>query len=914
MNRPLTALGVLLALGLPASAGAATPASLPTVVRTLAATGSVKRDCAQAPDRVARGLAVSRYRAPMAGYVTATLTGRSTSDWDLLAVDHATGRRLGASQAFGSREVVQSWAGAGQSIDFVACRRTGTARHARLAVHFFDVAPPKAGAKVSVVRVRATGSVLDALEARGLDVTESRGPGWADVLVAGAGQLAVIDQLGLGHTTRIADLDAYAARSRRADARYAVRVGAAGSALPSGRTTYRSYEEVQADLKKLVEDHPGLVRPVTIGTTFQGREIQGVEIARDVNAEDGRPTFFLMGEHHAREWPSEEIAVEYATLLADDSGDPRLDALLANERTTIVPVVNVDGFVSTHDMSAIDPNDNLGPDPNIELGESVAPPGGILAYRRKNCDGAVPNGSFPCELQWGVDNNRNYGNLWGGPGASQDPTSQSYHGPGPRSEPETQAVWNYARTHNVTGLISLHTIAALVLRPPGLHTGGLSPDEAAMKDLGDRMAATTGYTSEYGWQLYDTAGTTEDDTYAATGGYGYTIEIGPSGGLFHMPYETGVVQQWVKGDTHGVGGMREALLLMGESVADAHQHAVISGQAPAGATLRLARSFDTLTSPWCAMGLDPVVTVAAVPAPLACPQGVQDPITLKDSLDTTMTVPGDGAFAWHVNQSTRPFVGGGATIRELSTTPSREETFTGGGPDPQANTPTQGSQDREYTIGPDEAPDVVKIVVSWDTPEDYDLEVYRKNADGTLTQIGSSGNNPGEAESVELSGDQVTPGTYVVRVVNFAAAVGTWTAKVGLYSATETVTTGHPEPYTMTCEVGGAVVQSRQVYIARGETLSLDPCSSAAPAVVHPGADGAPVAGPPVAGASVGKAKARKLTRAHVRRAQRSCLKARRAVHGTRGRAKGLAKYRAKRSCAKAARLARQYRRAHPRH
>ncbi len=41
-----------------------------------------------------------------------------------------------------------------------------------------------------------------------------------------------------------------------------------------------------------------------------------------------------------------------------------------------------------------------------------------------------------------------------------------------------------------------------------------------------------------------------------------------------MPYETGVVQQWEKGDTHGTGGMREALLLMGESVADPAHHAV----------------------------------------------------------------------------------------------------------------------------------------------------------------------------------------------------------------------------------------------------------------------------------------------------------------------------------------------------
>ena len=906
MNRP-TLFAALGLLALP-SAVAAAPVALPTVTKTLTAGSAVPRSCATVADRAARGVAVSRYRAPMAGYVSARLSGARTSDWDLVAFDRASGRRIAASQAFGSNELVQSWTSAGQAIDFVACRRSGKARSARLAISFFDVKAPAAGPKVSVVRVHGTTKQLSGLDGAGLDVTESRGAGWADVLVAGADQTALLARSGL----RARDAVSRTSTPRRPAAAGPTRATPPPWAPPArrcprgGRSTAATRRS-RPTSRSSSSDHPDLVRPVTIGKTFQGRDIQGVEIAKNVNAADGRPTFFLMGEHHAREWPSEEIAMEYATLLANGASDPRVASLLANERTTIVPVVNADGFVSTHNMAPIDPNDNVGGDSNVELAEAIAPPGGILAYRRKNCDGEVPNGSFPCELQWGVDNNRNYGNLWGGPGSSQDPTSQSYHGPGPRSEPETQAVWNYTRTHQVTGLISLHTIAALVLRPPGLHTGGLSPDEQAMKALGDRMAATTGYTSQYSFQLYDTAGTTEDDTYAATGGYGYTIEIGPSGGLFHMPYETGVVQQWVKGDTNGSGGMRDALLLMGESVADRAHHAVIAGSAPAGAQLTLSRKFDTLTSPWCAMGVDPVVTVAGVPDQLSCPEGVQDPQTLKDSVETTTTVPASGAFTWHVNQSTRPFVGGGAIIRELSKTPSREETFTGGGPSPD-NAPATGSEDREYTIAAGEHPDAVKIDVSWGTPEDYDLEVYRKNADGSLSQVGSSGNSPGEAESTTLSGDQITPGTYVLRVVNFAAAVGTWTAKVGLYSTTETVTTGHPEAYTMTCAVGGQTVTTREVYIARGESLNLDPCSTTAPAVVHPDAAGNPVAGVPVAASSVqgasGAKAARKVpSKRAVRKAAKRCAKAKRTAKARHGKARAKARRTATRRCQAAKRI-----------
>jgi hypothetical protein len=832
MNRSLPAILLLLAAA-PAAQASSTFTKLPTVARSLTARAAVPRDCSSASTVARRGVSVSRYAAPMSGYVTARLRAARTSDWDLVARDHATGRRLASSQGFGSNELLQTWAGSGQRIDFVACRRHGSARTARLSISFLDVAPPRSLGTVSLVRVSGAQDKIAGLEAAGLDVTHERGLDFADVLVAGDAQRRLLAASGLATRTRVADMAAYGRASDRADARRAAAPGR--SALPSGRETYRTYDDVQTELKALVEAHPDSVRPVTIGKTFQGRDIQGVEIADDVNADDGRPVFFLMGTHHAREWPSEEAAMEYATMLANPGADARVSALRARERTVIVPVVNVDGFVSTHQDEAVDPNDNnpAGPDDNVHLGEAVAPPGGIFAYRRKNCDGEFPDPSVPCELQWGVDNNRNYGNLWGGPGSSQDPTSQSFHGPGPRSEPETQAVWNFARTHHVTMLMTLHTVAALVLRPPGLHDGGKAPDEARMKEIGDAMGAATGYTSQYSFELYDTAGTTEDDTYSATGGYGYTIEIGPKDGQFHEPYQQGVVDQWEHGDAPaGAGGLRDALLIAGEAAANTADHAVISGHAPAGATIRLAKAFDTQTSPYCDMGVDPVVTVTAVPEPLACPGGSKDPQTLHDALDSTTVVPGSGAFTWHVNQSTRPFAGGGAVIEKLDDTPSREDTFTGGGPSPD-NQPASSSQDREFTVTPEDQASAVKVDVSWDTPEDYDLEVFRKEADGTLTSMGTSGNNPGTPEQVILTGDKATPGTYVLRVTNFAAVAGTWTAKVGRYRTTKTVTTGSPEAYTMTCEVGGSVVRSTQVFIARGQTLAVDPCSEATPPTVQ---------------------------------------------------------------------------------
>ena len=332
----------------------------------------------------------------MSGYVTARL-GSARGDWDLVARDAASRRNLATSQSFGSREVVQTWTDAGQRIDFVACRRKGTDRTARLRI---SVRRRRAaqGPRNRLARPRARRHVEDRGASRRPASTSPRaaGPGFADVLVAGAAQRSLIAQSGLDATTRVADMTAFA---RQSDAHRRRRAAAAGrSALPSGRQTYRTYEDVQTELKALVEKHPDTVRPVVIGKTFQGRDIEGVEIANNVKADDGRPTFFLMGAA-----PRARVAVRGGGHgVRDDArrperATPASPTLRANERTMIVPVVNVDGFISTRQDSAVDPNDNnpAGQDPNVHLGEAVAPPGGILAYRRKNCDGEFPSGSVP---------------------------------------------------------------------------------------------------------------------------------------------------------------------------------------------------------------------------------------------------------------------------------------------------------------------------------------------------------------------------------------------------------------------------------------------------------------------------------------------------------------------------------------
>jgi hypothetical protein len=645
------------ALAAPASAPAAlTPTGVtltPTTATTISIAAAQQRSCATTrPLAGARGVAITRWSAPSDGYLTVKLAGRgSANDWDL-ALFAANGRRLGASAAFRANEVAQTYVAAGQRIAIQVCRIAGRQRTQPLSISFAHIggaALPGRPSKQSLVRVTFNGRAgYELLEALGFDLGHDVTKNSVSVVLHSPAERARLIQAGFRFTTVIDDLAAADRRNRAADARYAREVGK--SPTPTGRSEYRIWSDAQAELKKLGTDFPGLVRPVTFPKkTFQGRDIQGVEIAKNVTAtDDNRPTFLLVAMHHAREWPSVETAMEFAWYLAKTGrGDKRVEAILSKTRVVIVPGINIDGYINSREFPL-----------QFETGstQSFIPVfvellTGRGAYRRKNCGFPFPSGLVPCDLQTGVDPNRNYGQSWGGPGASSDPTSDTYRGPGPWSEVETQAVHEWSQTHDVTTLITLHNVAALVLRPPGLHTQGLAPDEAALKKLGDAMGKAAGYTSQYGWQLYDTTGTTEDWNYAAAGTFGYTIEIGPIGGDFHGPYKEGVIDQWTgDGDPKTKGkGLREALLLAAENSFSKTDHSTIAGRAPAGRVLRLRKTFVTDTSPVCGMSdMGPINIIDG-----CSNEGPAQAVA--DFLDYTTVVPASGKFSWIVTPSTRPF-------------------------------------------------------------------------------------------------------------------------------------------------------------------------------------------------------------------------------------------------------------------
>ncbi len=366
--------------------------------------------------------------------------------------------------------------------------------------------------------------------------------------------------------------------------------------LPSGRTTYRTINDYNAEMIDLAADNPALVKHFVLPhKTRMGRSVYGVEVTNDVNVDDGKPVMFMMGMHHGNEWPSGEHTLEFAYDLVNNAkaGDPEISDLLDRVRVIFVPVVNVDGFIRN---------------------------------RRTGC-GISPE----CVSNQGVDVNRNYPFGWGANIASNFVT----RGPGPGSEPEIKNVMDVTTSHQVTTLITNHTSGHTVLRAPFEKAAGDAPDEVYYNEFSNAITDVNGYTGMQSGYDYETTGETNDWSYYATGGFGFTFEImktQSTNGTFPAVIE----------DYNGTGQFdgfsnRESFMVVLRRTADEAAHSRITGQAPEGAVLKITKDFDLYTSP-----------IKNADTTVSPPQAI------PTHLSSTMTVPAGGAFTWDVNPSVRP--------------------------------------------------------------------------------------------------------------------------------------------------------------------------------------------------------------------------------------------------------------------
>ncbi|MBM6404184.1 zinc carboxypeptidase [Phycicoccus sp. CSK15P-2] len=621
----------------------------------------------------------------------------------------------------------------------------------------------------------------------GLDTTEHADATGIDVILHGEADARRLREAGYRWRVVDADLAKTARENAAADRRYAAATKKSG--LPSGRTSYRTLDEVNDELAALARRYPSLVRLFTLpNRTVEGRPVRGIEITRGARSvDDGKPAFLLMGAHHAREWPSVEHSMEFAyDLLENRRRDGRAREILRDVRTIIVPVVNPDGF---------------------DISRSAAPLGDFSLFdyemKRKNCSvsGSTPAAYLtgtcednPAGRLRGTDLNRNYPGFWGGPGASTNWSSDTFRGDGPGDTPEVGNIKRLISSRQVTNLVTNHTYSNLVLRPPSIASTGWAPDEPVYRALGADLAEPNGYTNQAAFQLYDTSGSVEDWSYWQTGGLGFTFEIGPD--EFHPPYETGVVAEYLglqPAAGAGKGGNRESFYRMAQATRDRSLHSTLVGTAPKGTVLTVSKTFQAFTSP------------------VIASDGTEgDPVAYQNDLSSTLRP--DGRFTWDVNPSTRPEVAGRYGRDPLAPPQPSAELAN------PAGIPEEGeAEESTFTVEglPRYDNATAEVRVSW-PDADVDWDVYVYDEDGRQVASAASLDDP----EVALLVDPV-PGRYTVRVENYAGGASSdWTGEVEFLSPTPAAYTGVKEAWTLTCtNRSGKVLAERQVVVDRGQQV-----------------------------------------------------------------------------------------------
>ncbi len=282
---------------------------------------------------------------------------------------------------------------------------------------------------------------------------------------------------------------------------------------------YYTYDEMQAQLDSIHQQYPDITTAkYSVGQSIFGRDIWVMKISDNPDVDEDEPTVFINGVHHAREPITCTIPIEFARYLCENYGvDPDITWLVDNREIYIMPVVNPDGYVYN------------------ESGDG---------YWRKNLRDNNNNGIV--DDYDGVDLNRNYGYMWGYDdlGSSPDPSSQTYRGTGPFSEPEVATVRYFVDSIQPTIVINYHSYSNLIIYPWG-YIDEPTPDEDVFIAMAEMMRASNGYTYGRPAQLlYPVNGEANDWMYGEQDEkpkiYSFCVEVGEA---FWQPDSATIAEQ-----------------------------------------------------------------------------------------------------------------------------------------------------------------------------------------------------------------------------------------------------------------------------------------------------------------------------------------------------------------------------------
>ena len=295
----------------------------------------------------------------------------------------------------------------------------------------------------------------------------------------------------------------------------------------NGFNVWRSYDEpggIRDQLYAAARNNPQLVKLEVLGHTGQGREIIAVKLTQGARGQrDGtRPAVLYSSTQHAREWISTEVNRRLMNHYIDGwrANDREVRKLLQTTELWFILVANPDGYQYTFDHERL--------------------------WRKNLRDN---NGDGQTQVGDGVDPNRNFPNHWGydEEGSSSIQSSDTYRGPAPMSEPETQAMVGLLDRIGFAFQVNWHSNGQWLLYAEGWQTSTPTADDPIYYAMSGNLDAPAiaefhpGLSSDV---LYVTNGETTDYAHAVTGALAWTPELseGCDGCGFVFPDDDALVQ------------------------------------------------------------------------------------------------------------------------------------------------------------------------------------------------------------------------------------------------------------------------------------------------------------------------------------------------------------------------------------
>ncbi len=229
---------------------------------------------------------------------------------------------------------------------------------------------------------------------------------------------------------------------------------------------YMTLSDIEFEMLIMHLQHPNITTErISIGKSIENRDIWAFKISDNPTIDEDEPEVMYTAAIHAREVITPMVLFHFMNYLTDNYGiDPEVTDLVDNRELWFIPCLNPDGYF---------------------YNQLIAPTGGGMWRKNRRDNG---NGTF------GIDLNRNFGYMWGydNEGSSPDPSTETYRGTGPFSEPETEALRQFTNAHDFQIAMHYHSAVNMYLWAYGYNDSHCE-DHEVFVSMTDSMATFSHY-------------------------------------------------------------------------------------------------------------------------------------------------------------------------------------------------------------------------------------------------------------------------------------------------------------------------------------------------------------------------------------------------------------------------------------